>query len=95
MIPSFARRLHIGLSLRKNDSKQCEKASNAVALVMFFGSDKVSVGSKMVKVAYKFWWKIVFFRLSISVYTHACVHCDPVPDVVGIAIIGNLLLISS
>ena len=46
LIPSFARRLHIGLSLLKNDSRQCEKASNAVALVMVCGSDKVSVGSK-------------------------------------------------
>ena len=54
LIPSFARRLHIGLSLLKNDSRQCEKASNAVALVMVCGSDKVSVGSKMVMVAYKF-----------------------------------------
>ena len=72
-------------------SRQWAKASIPVPAVNFWGSLKLKVGSQITLFGSISGWKITFLiLLMLSVKTPALPTSEPVPAVVGIAIIGNI-----
>ena len=76
----------------QNASKLCANASIPVAAVNLGERSKVKIGSKMTIEGKNFGWNIIFFTpVFLLIIADALPVSEPVPAVVGIAIIGAIL----
>ena len=78
----------------QNASRLWANASMPVAAVILAGKPTVKTGSKITIEDKNLGWKIIFFTPVFSLrITDALPVSEPVPAVVGIAIIGELLVL--
>ena len=91
-IPSKAIPSAIGWKFgEQNASRLCANASIPVVAVNLGGSSMVSIGSKITIEGKIFGWNIIFLiPLSLLMIAEARPVSEPVPAVVGIAIIGEI-----
>ena len=74
----------------------CAKASIPVAAVNLGERSKVKLGSKITIEGKNFGWKIIFFiPVCLLIIADALPVSDPVPAVVGTAMIGAMLVSSA